>query len=216
MNALFGHVRAEFSGTSAWELLAVALAIVYLLLAVRRNLWTWACALLSTSIYVVLMWRAALYMQTALQVFYLGAAVYGFIEWRRGRAEDGDLKIETRSLRWHAGIAGFIFVATVASGSLLAHSGDSAAPLLDSFVTWGSVVTTLMQARRILENWLYWVVFDGAAAALYVTQGLPATSVLMVIYVVIVLRGYYCWRKERDKQTVFRQTSSDSVATSLP
>jgi len=200
MSALLEHARVEFAATSAWELLAVVLAIAYLLLAVRRNLWTWACALLSTSIYVVLMWRAALYLQTALQFFYLGAAVYGFIEWRRGRAEDGDLRIETRSLRWHGRMAGFIVAATLGSTWLLAHFGKSAAPLLDSFVTWGSVVTTLMQARRILENWIYWVVCDSAAAVLYFGQGLPATSVLMLIYVAIVIRGYFSWRQERGKQ----------------
>ena len=197
---LLQSVLAEFGATSRWELLAVVLAIAYVILAVRRNLWTWACALLSTSIYVVLMWRANLYMQTALQVFYLAAAVYGYIEWRHGRAEDGDLKIETRGLAWHAAVGLAIIAASAFNAWLLRRSGGSASPLLDSFVTWGSVATTLMQARRVLQNWIYWIVFDAAAAVLYFRQGLPATSVLMLIYVGIVIRGYYSWRTEQQKQ----------------
>ena len=58
-------------------------------------------------------------------------------------------------------------------------------------MTWGSVVTTWMVARRVIENWLYWIVVDGVAAWLYFSQGLLATTVLFVIYLGIVVRGYF-------------------------
>ena len=74
---------------------------------------------------------------------------------------------------------------------------DATAPYLDSFVTWGSIVTTWMVARRIIENWLYWIVFDGAAVWLYYSQGLLALAALFIIYLGIVVRGYIVWRREQ-------------------
>jgi nicotinamide mononucleotide transporter len=51
-----------------------------------------------------------------------------------------------------------------------------------------------MVARKVLENWLYWIGIDSVAAALYWSQGLQATAVLFVLYVVIAARGYLAWR----------------------
>lgn len=186
--------------TSPWEAVAASLGLAYLLLAVRRNLLCWLCAFVSTSIYLVLFARAALYMQSLLQVFYLAMAVYGFIDWRKGRTAAGEVVIRSWTPVWHATVALAVVAASVVNGWLLAHYTNAAAPYVDSFVTWGSVVTTWMVARRVIENWLYWVVVDGVAAWLYFSQGLLATTVLFVIYLGIVIHGYFVWRREQEQQ----------------
>jgi nicotinamide mononucleotide transporter len=196
MNALIEQAR----NTSPAEAIAAALGLVYLLLAVRRNLLCWLCAFVSTAIYLVLFARASLYMQSALQVFYLIMAVYGFIDWKNGRTEATGVLIRTWTMRQHAMAALAVAIATVVNGWLLVEHTDAAAPYLDSFVTWSSVITTWMVARRVLENWLYWIVVDALAAYLYFTQGLVATTVLFVIYLGIVVRGFFVWRKERREQ----------------
>jgi nicotinamide mononucleotide transporter len=197
MNALIEQAR----NTAPAEAIAAALGLAYLLLAVRRNLLCWFCAFISTAIYLVLFAKAALYMQSALQVFYLVMAVYGFVDWRRGRTEEMGVLIQTWTLRQHALAALAVGVATVINGWLLSHT-DAAAPYIDSFVTWASVITTWMVARRVLENWLYWILVDGVAAYLYFTQGLLATTLLFVAYLGIVVRGYFVWRKEHRSQAV--------------
>lgn len=190
---------SQLAATSPWEAAGAALGLAYLLLAVRRNLLCWLCAFASTTIYLVLFARAALYMQSALQVFYLVMAVYGFIDWRRGRSASGEVLIRSWMLQQHLTVAVLVVIAAVINGWLLAKT-DAAAPYLDSLVTWGSVVTTWMVARRVLENWLYWIVIDGIAAWLYFTQGLLATTLLFVIYLGIVVRGYFAWRRELAEQ----------------
>jgi nicotinamide mononucleotide transporter len=183
-----------------WEALGVALGLAYLLLAVRRNLLCWACAFASVSIYLVIFARAALYMQTALQVFYLVMAVYGFIDWRKGRSDQGEVLIRSWGARQHLLAAAFVLVATLLNGWLLQKHTHAVEPYIDSFVTWGSVVTTFMVARRLIENWLYWIVVDGVAAYLYYTQELHATTLLFVVYIGIVIRGYFTWRHEQRMQ----------------
>jgi nicotinamide mononucleotide transporter len=190
----------QLRATTPSEAIGAALGLAYLLLAVRRNLLCWLCAFISTAIYLVLFARAALYMQSLLQVFYLVMAVVGFIDWKNGRTEEAGVLIRTWGMREHALAALGVAAATLVNGWFLATQTDAAAPYLDSFVTWGSVVTTWMVARRVLENWLYWIVVDGLAAYLYFSQGLLVTTVLFVIYLGIVVRGYVVWRRERRDQ----------------
>jgi nicotinamide mononucleotide transporter len=201
MNELVEQAR----NTSPAEAIAAMLGLAYLLLAVRRNLLCWLCAFVSTAIYLVLFAKAALYMQSALQIFYLVMAVYGFIDWRRGRTQEAGVLIRTWTMRQHVLAALAVGAATLVNGWLLASHTDAAAPYVDSFVTWASVVTTWMVARRVLENWLYWILVDGVAAYLYFTQGLLATTVLFVIYLGIVVRGYFVWRRQRREQTKMEQ-----------
>jgi nicotinamide mononucleotide transporter len=189
----------QLRATSPWEAIAAALGLAYLVLAVRRNLWCWICAFVGTAIYLVLFIKAKLYMQVLLQVFYLVMAVYGYIDWKRGQSESGEVMIRSWTVNQHAMAFIAVIAATVVNGWLL-RGTDAAAPYLDSFVTWGSVVTTWMVARRVIENWLYWIVVDGVGAWLFYSQGLLVTTLLFVIYLYIVVRGYIVWRREQSKQ----------------
>src|SRR5262245_18426011 len=143
MNTLLSQLAA----TSPWEAIGAALGLAYLLLAVRRNLLCWICAFVSTAIYLWLFVRVPLYMQSALQVFYLIMAVVGFIDWRRGRSDQGEVLIRRWSLWQHLTAFVVVVVATVINGWMLRDT-DAVMPYVDSFVTWGSVITTWMVARR--------------------------------------------------------------------
>ena len=101
--------------------------------------------------------------------------------------------------RWHwpqhvAALA-VITGAALVSGYLLAANTEAALPYLDSFTTWGAVVTTFMVARKVLENWIYWFVIDGVSIFLYIDRGLYLTAALFVAYTVIVVFGFIAWRK---------------------
>ncbi len=186
----------QLAATSPLEAVAALLGLAYLLLAVRRDLWCWLCAFVSTGIYLWITLRAALYMQAALNVFYLGMAVYGYWQWRTGRDAEGEVQIARWSVPTHVLAITAVLAATVLNGWLLETRTNAVDPYLDSFVTWGSVLTTFMVARRVIENWLYWVVVDSAGAWLFFQQHLFATSLLFAIYVVIVIRGYFVWRAQ--------------------
>ena len=76
---------------SPWEALAAALAIAYLLLAARERIACWGCALVITAIYTVLFWNVSLLMESALNVYYLLMAIYGWYQWRRGGRDGASL-----------------------------------------------------------------------------------------------------------------------------
>ena len=154
------------------EGLAVALAVVYLLLAIRQNIWCWAAAAVSTSIYIFIMYGAGLYMESALQVFYLAMAGYGWQQWRRGGPDQGELPVSTWKLQQHVIAISVVVLLMLISGYLLQRYTSAALPHLDSLTTWGAVVATFMVARKILENWYYWFVIDAISGGIILEPGI--------------------------------------------
>lgn len=177
----------------AWEGVAVVLGIIYLLLAMRESLWCWYAAFFSTAIFLVIFREVNLLMESALQVYYLGMAVYGWRQWRRGAEAGQPLEISSWRWRQHVVAIGITVLLSIVSAAALSRWTDAALPLLDSFTTWGSVLTTWMVARKVLENWLYWLVIDSVSIYLYLDRALYFTAALFAVYLVIVLFGYRQW-----------------------
>ena len=182
---------------SPWEAIAVVFAIAYLLLAVRENVWCWLFAFLSTAIFTVLFWDVSLLMESALNVYYMAMAVFGWYQWTRGGTGDDSeahgLEIRPLSGRQHGLIIVSIALLSAVSGYLLSEHSDAAWPYVDSFTTWASVITTYLVARKYLQNWLYWIVIDAVSVPLYIDRGLNLTALLFVIYIVIAVFGYRSW-----------------------
>ena len=192
------------------ETVAVILAIAYLLFAIKENSLCWYCAFFSTAIYVWIFGDVSLYMESALNIYYMAMAVYGWYQWQRGGEHQTGLNISRWSLARHIMAIGIILIATVISGYLLAANTDARLPYLDSFTTWASVVTTVMVARKIIENWLYWVVIDFVSIFLYLDRGLYQTAGLFVLYIVLAVVGYIIWiKKYREQSTA--DTSADAI-----
>jgi len=188
-NALLQAAQAM----TAWEVAAVLLGVAYLLLAVRESLWCWYAAFISTAIFLVLFWEVGLLMESGLQVYYLAMAVYGWWQWQRGSKHKTELAISSWRTRQHCIAVLVVVLASAASGALLERFTEAALPYLDSFTTWGSILTTWMVARKILENWLYWLVIDSVSIYLYLDRELYLTAVLFAVYLIIVLFGYRKW-----------------------
>lgn len=189
-------VGAALAAIPPAEWVAVLLAFGYLLLAVRQNAWCWACAIASSAIFLVLFARGGLIMQSALQVFYIAMGAYGWWAWRRGPGGNAALPVSRWPWQWHALAIVVLLVATGVNGWLVAGALGGIVPYVDACVAWVSVLATWLVARKVLENWLYWIVIDSVAAALYWSQGFHATAVLFVAYVAIAVRGYFTWRAD--------------------
>lgn len=183
-----------------WEFVAVLLSIAYVLLAAREHIACWACALGATAIYTGLFWKVSLPMESALNLYYLVMALYGWQQWHRGSTSK-PVQIHRWSARQHLVTLLVIAALTACSALLLQRFWPSAAlPWLDSFTTWASVITTWMVARKVLENWLYWVVIDAASIYLYLDRGMHMTALLFVAYVGIAIAGWFIWKQHLEQQ----------------
>ncbi|MCC5861844.1 MAG: nicotinamide mononucleotide transporter [Gammaproteobacteria bacterium] len=190
--ALAGWLAA----TSLWEVAGVVLAIAYLLLAVRQSLWCWYAALGSTLIYLFVFADARLYMESALQLFYMAMAVYGWVQWRHGGPRGTGRQVGLWPAWAHGTAIACVLVLAWLSGWLLTRYTAAELPYVDAFTTWASLVATWMVARKLLENWVYWFVIDAVNIYLYLSRELYLTALLFVAYLVIIVFGFLAWRRD--------------------
>jgi nicotinamide mononucleotide transporter len=194
---LMARLWVGLLATSPLEALAVLSGLVYVVLAVPRSRWCWVAGGLSSLIYVWLSARARLPMQSLLQAWYVGIAVYGFLYWSR------EVKTRVSLLSWRGHIAGIAasLLPAAAIARFLAGETQAAWPRLDASTTLLSLFASWLTARAKLENWLYWIVVDVVLAWLYAAQGLVFTAFLFLVYLVVAAAGFIEWLKTYRRQT---------------
>ena len=73
---------------------------------------------------------------------------------------------------------------------------NSQMPIIDSFTTVFSIIATYMVIKKVLGNWLYWIVIDAVSVYLYFNRDLHLTSLLFIAYTIIAIFGYFSWMKK--------------------
>jgi len=180
--------------TSWVELLAAALALIYVPLAIGQRLSCWSAAFVSSVLYVWVFFSARLYMESALNAFFAGMAIYGFRQWRQGRQGSALAVSQWPPVRHAMALMGIVAVAAV-NAIFLARFTPAANPFVDSMLTWASVFTTFLVARKVYENWYWWLLIDSISMCLYFTRHLYLTMLLYGVYVVLCVIGMREWRR---------------------
>jgi nicotinamide mononucleotide transporter len=180
--------------TSWVEIIAAALAVAYVLLAIRQRIECWVAAFVSSCLYVWVLFTARLYMESVLNAFYAAMAVYGFWQWRRRRGG-----IALRVSRWPAvrhvaGALGILCLSMI-NWYFLRRFTPAASPFVDSMVAWASVFATFLVARKVYENWHWWLVIDSVSMCLYFTRHLYITMLLFAAYLLLIVIGMRQWRR---------------------
>jgi len=204
--SVLSELLADLGTWSPSEVVAVAFAIAYLVLAIRENIWCWFCAGVSTAIYIYLYFAAHLYMESLLNVFYFAMAVYGWSVWRSGTGVEDTIPVTTWNGKVHAVAGGTIVALVLASGFLLGTFTDAAFPYIDSATTFAAIWATFLVARKVLENWWYWLAIDSVSIFIYWSRGLELTSLLFVLYVFMIPFGLAGWTRSFHEQ-------KESIAT---
>ena len=186
----------------AWiiEGVGAALAIAYLLLALKQNKLCWFAWIASSILYLYVMYQAGLYMESLLQVFYLCMGFYGLSQWTKTINNNQNTYVDLWSIGNHIFAISLVIILSFLSGILLSNFSNAALPFIDAFTTWGAIVASYMVAKKILENWIYWFVIDFISVFIFASRGLYFTSALFVTYLVIIYFGYKSWSKIRLNQ----------------
>jgi len=191
-----------FSQLPLWELVAVIASLMYVILAAKENIWCWPAALVSTIIYTVIFYDVYLWMDSLLQVYYLVMAIYGWYCWRQvNDQQQPDLlhkvqQIQSWPLLLHGKIILILTGVSLLVGWLMANYTPTDFPYLDSATTVFAVFSTYLVAKKVLENWLYWIAIDAVSIYLYLEKSLQPTAVLFVLYVFMAGYGYFQWAKK--------------------
>jgi nicotinamide mononucleotide transporter len=188
------QLLSAWHDTSWIELLAAALAVAYLLLAIGQRLSCWLAAFVSSILYIWVLFSARLYMESVLNAFYAAMAVYGFWQWQHGRGGTA-LAVNRWPLARHALAASGVVALSLVSYFFLRRYTPAALPFADAMVTWSSVFATFLVARKVYENWHWWLLIDSVSACLYYTRHLYATMLLFGLYLILIVIGMREWRR---------------------
>jgi nicotinamide mononucleotide transporter len=171
-----------------------ATTFVGIWLTTRRTLWCWPVVLAADLLYLVVFFRAQLFSDALLQVFFIAFTLYGWLHWWRGVREEGAVRVVPLRLRalmiaLAAGVAGTLVLARLAT---LVHA---ALPYLDATLASFSLVASWWQARKHTANWWLWIVVNLAYIGEYVYKDLWPTAVLYAILAGLAVVGLRDWRR---------------------
>lgn len=186
--------------TSGIEITAAVLAVAYLILAIRQQVSCWVAAFVSSCLYVWVFSCAHLYMESVLNAFYAAMAIYGFRQWQDGKSGAG-LTVSRWPLARHTQAILLILALSAISWFFLRRFSSAAWPFLDSMVTWSSVFATFLVARKVYENWYWWLIIDSVSLCLYFARHLYMTMLLFSLYLVLIVIGMREWRRSLPSKT---------------
>lgn len=196
MQEFLDTIISTWQGITPVEFWAVLTSIAYAWLASRNNIWCWLFGIASPLLTMyALYFYFNLYAEVILQFYYIGMAMYGFYTWKFGGVKHSEKPIEIWTIKKHLQIIITGFFLSVIVGYILNNYTEAASTYVDSFTTVFAILATYMTAKRLLENWIYWIVIDTVSIFLYAGRGGYFFALLFIAYTIIAVYGFYNWRK---------------------
>lgn len=177
------------------QIIGTLLGLLYLWLEYKANIWVWIIGAIMPLVHGILYLTSGIYADAAMQLYYVAAGIYGLVVWRRApkKKDDGIIKHTPRS--WIVSLVAVYAVLHVAIYFFLTECTDSRVPVFDSMSTALSIVAMWMLSRKLVEQWLVWLVVDMISVGLYIYKGIPVTAGLYTLYCILAVVGYMRWRR---------------------
>ncbi|GAB3470449.1 nicotinamide riboside transporter PnuC [Massilia terrae] len=182
---------AGFS-TTPLELISFALAVAMVLMNIRQNHWGWLLGIVSSATYGIVFFNARLYGDASLQLVFIASGIWGWYQWLRGAGESKLAVTRLNNAGWLWSGAGWGIGFVLLALFLRAYTNTDV-PNADGFLTAGSLLGTVLLARKKVENWHVWIAVDVLYVGLYVYKGLMLTAILYAIFVALAIGGLRAW-----------------------
>ena len=217
MNEFINYLIEPYKTYVGWQILleviAAILGIASVFFSLKRNIWVYPTGIISTGIYIYLLFNWGLYGDMLINVYYTVMSVYGWILWRKATEEDHIHVPVLRMNKKEYFIGSLLFVFSILivltiyyyrpviqKGFDLAHLKDigfhySKIDYIDAVLTAIFLIGMWLMARRKLENWIFWIIGDFIAIGLFLEKGYTITAIQYVIFTVLAIIAYFEWRK---------------------
>ena len=181
---------------TALEIAANGVMAASIVLAARNSLHTWWTGIVGCLLFGVLFWKASLYADVALQVFFVATSAYGWWHWSQGAAGHAS---PIRSTAAGALVAAGVTAALVAAGYgwILHRFTDAYAPFADSAILAFSVLAQVLLMQRRVATWPFWIAVNTIAVPVYASRDLHLTAVLYGAYWFNAWFGWWRWHRAR-------------------
>ncbi|MDR0843847.1 MAG: nicotinamide riboside transporter PnuC [Tannerella sp.] len=177
------------------EIIGALTGLLYLWLEYKADIRLWPVGVLMPLFYIYIFFTGKFYANMGINVYYLVASVYGWIQWKKNVSAGVELPVSHLPKRFilRLVVLGAALFGLIA-GVLICYT-DSPVPCADAFITALSILAMWMLAHKYVEQWGLWFVANAFAAGIYFYQGLYPTSILFVIYTIVPIFGYKKWKE---------------------
>ena len=193
--SIYSSIVDAIVQTTGIEWLIFLMALAYVILAAIENVWCWLFGVLASLFSVYLCFTGNLFLESGLQIFYVIIGIYGWYEWLHGSKNKTELPIISYSFPKLIYLTIIGIIIWVLFGYFAHTYSTQALPYLDAFITAFSIVATWMTAKKIIQNWIFWIVIDAMAVILYASRSFHLIALLYVIYTIFSILGYFQWKK---------------------
>ena len=177
------------------EIIAFLCGTIYVILAAKENILCWIYGGISVIIYSYIFYFSNLLAESFLQIFYLIISINGFLSWNKTNKKEIKSLNTSKNLKI---ISAGIIITIIISFALI-NLSKSSYPIIDSFTTSFGIIATFLTAKKILENWIYWITINIFSIYIYVEKELLITSLLYLTYTILAVYGYIKWKKQLQK-----------------
>lgn len=197
--SFFQLISDQFKHTTWAEWVGVITGFICIYLAAKQNILNWPVSIISVITYAWVFFSAKMYGDMALQFYFLFTAFYGWYYWLRQKETDDKPISSLNGKQWLLVLLSVI-VLSVLLGLFLEHATDTDVPFADGFCTALSFVAQVLLTRKVLQNWVLWIIVDLCYVPLYIYKNLNLSAVFYAFLVALALKGYLDWRKTYREQ----------------
>lgn len=206
MESILASLLAPYQEYSTLNIFLEVTAVFFGLLSVwfskKNNIWVYPTGILSTLIFVYLLFHWGLLGDMLINAYYFSMSIYGWYYWTR-KSDSADLNPISKMSQWdfRRALALFVFaLCFVFIVYRLFDKWNNVIAYIDTLTTAIFFVGMWLMARRKVENWLFWIVGDLISIPLYYIKGYALTSIQYLIFTLVAVAGYYAWKKELNER----------------
>ena len=215
MNPFFEWLFSQYQGVPFHLVLIEIIGVIFGFLSVwfakRGNIWVYPTGIISTVLFVYLLWHYVLWGDMLINAYYTVMSVYGWVLWAKN-AHNQQISISPTTRKdWYVciglGLFSLLFVVGVyylkpfirndfsMEGVQLGFNNFLFTEYIDVFTTAIFLVGMWLMAKRKLENWLFWILGDLVSVPLYLKKGMFFTSFQYLLFTIIAIMGYLEWKR---------------------
>jgi nicotinamide mononucleotide transporter len=173
--------------------------IVGVFLTIKRSPFCWPISGLNVILYGVIFYEAQLYADMGLQGIFLAFSIYGWYAWTKNTTnylpDSSPLKVTQSTIKEL--LLGLLIAIPISMiiGFVLKNQTNADFPYIDSILATLSIFAQILQTRKRLENWYFWIFIDAVYILIYIHKDLYLSAILYGIFLALAIQGAIEWRR---------------------
>ena len=193
--------------------------ILSVFFSIKKNIWVYPTGIISTMIYVYILFNFGLLGDCMINVYYTAMSIYGWVLWSKNSKDHIHVDV-TWATKKEWAFATFLFMLSILLVTVIYYykpyfdnqfsfeGADLGLYHLD-WANWLDVLTTSIflvgmwfMAKRRIENWIFWIIGDFICIPMLIYKELGITSVQYLVFTIMAIIGYVNWKKSFKVNTV--------------